>query len=683
MSISDLTPAQIAALTADQIAAVTEDDIASLTIPQLRHLTATQFSQMSAAQIGYFSPLQIAELAPATFAALAPSVLAELTLAQIAGLRLSEASVMTVAQAAALSPAQVATLTVPVLKNLSVAALQAVNGLTLAQVSLFSPKAMAELSAAQFSALVAPNFSAIGPGRLVDVTAAQTATLTAAEANGLTAGKLEALSGAAIGGMSAATLGALRMGLTQALTAEQLNGMGSAALAALDPARLTAVQLGELTAATVAGLSTEAFDALFANQLTALSTAAIAGVSVADLSSLSTPQLATFTSAQIAAMTPSQAIVVLGENTITADLLAHESNGALSYSGALAVLQDAANGGMSETKLSTLTSVAQWLASGTVQTSAYVAQIFSDVVLGNSANAWWTGGASTRVALGDLTASSSQGQFDELIDKWFLGTDLPSYSGYSADGYQTYNLPLFSAQGPQLTDVNQGEDGDCYFLAALASTAQQDPSLIKNMIQANGNNTYSVEFQVDGDADYVTVNNQLPYFNETWSNNSNMIFANNSTDMWVPLVEKAYAQLMEQSDAVTYNENTNSYAAIDGGDSNGLTAVTGQSVNELTINDLTSESTAQLDLNLIQAAFNAGNDVMVGTGGNAISNDWVTDHMYAVTAVNASAGTVTLYNPWGDAAASNGMDARFTATVSQLEAENVTLEYAVGARATA
>ena len=76
---------------------------------------------------------------------------------------------------------------------------------------------------------------------------------------------------------------------------------------------------------------------------------------------------------------------------ITADVILHETNGNLSYDGALAVLQDAAVGGMTQDKFSALTSVATALASGEILHFDYVAQIFDDVVLGNSANAWWTG----------------------------------------------------------------------------------------------------------------------------------------------------------------------------------------------------------------------------------------------------------------------------------------------------
>src|SRR5205823_13704147 len=47
-------------------------------------------------------------------------------------------------------------------------------------------------------------------------------------------------------------------------------------------------------------------------------------------------------------------------------------------------------------------------------------------VNGNAANATWTGGAASSVALGNLATGSTELQFAELIGKWFLGTDLPS-----------------------------------------------------------------------------------------------------------------------------------------------------------------------------------------------------------------------------------------------------------------
>ena len=105
------------------------------------------------------------------------------------------------------------------------------------------------------------------------------------------------------------------------------------------------------------------------------------------------------------------------------------ANNSLSYNAMLTILQDAAVGGMTATKFSTLQTLAAMLnqANG-ITVSTYVQQIADDVILGNSANATWNGGSSTATTLGNLSATSTQTQVNELIGKWFLGTDLPSLS---------------------------------------------------------------------------------------------------------------------------------------------------------------------------------------------------------------------------------------------------------------
>ena len=84
---------------------------------------------------------------------------------------------------------------------------------------------------------------------------------------------------------------------------------------------------------------------------------------------------------------------------------------------------------------------------------------------------------------------------------------------------------------PLYTDANQGELGDCYLIASLGEIALQDPASIESMITSEGNGVYSVRFDVDGQADYVTVNTELAYFTgsqKEWSNKSALVFANGS-----------------------------------------------------------------------------------------------------------------------------------------------------------
>ena len=675
MSISDILPSQISWLTQDQIAALTDDDIATLSIPQIRHFSAQQFWWFSPGQIAPLTPTEIYYIAPVVFAALDPAVVAEFSDTQLTALRLCQASVMSVAQAASLSPNGVASLTVPVLKHLSVPALRALTGITAAQARSLPPAVLGELSATQFASAVASNLSLFGGGRFVDVTAEQTATLTVGEANSLTAGKIKALTAQAIGGMSANTLGGLRAALVQALTGDQLNGMGAASLSSLNFAYLTSAQIASLNATTLSGLSASAFAALVGGNVASLSTQALAGVSVADLTALTPTQAASFTATQIAAMNAAQ-MVAIGIDPISADLAAHETNGALSYSGALAVLQDAATGGMTQSKFSTLTTIANNLVSGAIQSSNYVAQMFSNAVLGNSANAWWTGGTSSRVALGDLTTMSSQTQANELVGKWFLGTDLPNPSSPGLPlAYLPDTSPLYGASGaPQLTDVSQGGTGDCYFLASIAEIALQDPTAIENAIQSNGNGTYSVDFQVNGQPDFVTVNNAVPTLTGAWqdSNGQTIFYDNGYGTAWSALLEKAFVQLNEQQ-GVSHGMDgvaANSYSDIAGGWDWPLTYLTGQQTTpyftgSTGVGGVGDHST----LSALQADLAHHGEVIMATGTVVPQgSNLVGSHMFAVTGVDAAAGTVTLFNPWGK---NTSMVTSFTTTIATLDAAGV------------
>jgi hypothetical protein len=197
-----------------------------------------------------------------------------------------------------------------------------------------------------------------------------------------------------------------------------------------------------------------------------------------------------------------------------------------------------------------------------MQASPYLTWITNALVNGNAANATWTGGAASSTSLGNLAAGSSATQLSELIGKWSLGTDLPSskvkMSGYStfSVSYSADSAPLFGANGPSMSNINQGYLGDCYFLASLAEVAKQNPDIISSMFTSNGNGTCGVCFYVDGTAEYVTVNNLLA--------DGGSIF-NSASDIWASLAEKAYAQL-QTGGAVTGNSiSGNSWSAIGNG----------------------------------------------------------------------------------------------------------------------
>ena len=470
------------------------------------------------------------------------------------------------------------------------------------------------------------------------------------------------------------------------MKASQVNALSLASLSAFSSAAFTRI-VGELSASTIASLSTQTFDTLLGSKLSLISTSAIAGISAADLSSLTTAQQATFTQAQLTAMSSGQ---LLSLNAVIVDAISHEVNGALSYSAMLAVLQDADAGAMTAQKMAGLQQlVSEINASGGIQTSAYVQQITDDVVLGNSANAYWTGGASTSTALGNLTASSTQSQFSELIGKWFLGTDRPSTSLAAFNenypiAYQAFTQPLFASNGPSPADINQGADGDCYFLAAIGEIALQDPTTIENMISQNANGTYSVEFQINGQPDFITVDNELPVLQNGYrmANGSTIAFENGGGTLWAPLVEKAFAQLCEQTSAATgqLGVHGNSYADIAGGYWQGLTEVTGQSVQSFNTYQGESASLLQPVLQSLQAALSAREDVIMATPSQSppSGSNLQTDHMFMVLGVNAAAGTVTLENPWGTNVAGSGLQATFTDSIATLASDSVSFGVTMG-----
>ncbi|MGO9112830.1 MAG: hypothetical protein ACLP9L_26660 [Thermoguttaceae bacterium] len=88
----------------------------------------------------------------------------------------------------------------------------------------------------------------------------------------------------------------------------------------------------------------------------------------------------------------------------------------------------------------------------------YVEVLAGDVVNGNAADADYQG-----APLGNLAAGSSAAQLNKLIDKWFLGTDLPSLTSSSLT-YRTVSGSLFPTT-PTHKDEFQGLIDDCYFIS--------------------------------------------------------------------------------------------------------------------------------------------------------------------------------------------------------------------------
>ena len=314
------------------------------------------------------------------------------------------------------------------------------------------------------------------------------------------------------------------------------------------------------------------------------------------------------------------------------------------------------NGTVSATDLSDLKTI---LADATQYNMPnYVQVLAGDVVNGNPANAQYQG-----APLGNLVAGSSAAQLDKLIDKWFLGTDLPALTSSSLT-YTMASGSLFP-NTPSHNDEFQGELGDCYFISSLGTIADSNPAAIEDMFINNGDGTYTVRFYGGsygtfynsngtvsdgftsgaGTADYVTVNCALPtYSNGVFVYADYGFNASSPTNsLWIPLAEKAYAEWNATGNAGRDGQNV--YASIEGG---WMATVDAQVLGHNATDYNLTASTQQAMI----SALAANQAVTIGTDSSNNSADTLPyglygSHAYAVIGYNASANLFTLYNPWG------------------------------------
>lgn len=356
---------------------------------------------------------------------------------------------------------------------------------------------------------------------------------------------------------------------------------------------------------------------------------------------------------------------------VAADLTALTADGTLSRSDALQLLTDIANrGAVTSAELASLqATVANMNLAFTADTG--VASALIQIVDGNSANGFWNGGTGTATALGNLQSGTTAAQLNELLAKWFLGTDLPDPTPPApfsiALTYQASTLPLFGPSGPVTADINQGADGDCVLDAALIEMVRNHPDMVHSMFRDNGDGTYGVRFFVNGGEIWETVNRSLPATSAGALAFSNA-GSNPSPSLWVPLVEKAYAQL--SATGLTGHPAINSYANIDADPPNIVLAnLTGAQAQWY----FSADPAWNTYKSLIVAAVASGDDVLVGTGTASADATYdssgrlmlVADHEQAIVGYDAATGNFILRNPWGTHAGQN-WDTQFEASMADI-----------------
>lgn len=246
---------------------------------------------------------------------------------------------------------------------------------------------------------------------------------------------------------------------------------------------------------------------------------------------------------------------------------------------------------------------------------------------------------STQVANGAFVDMSASNFESSLVGRWFLGTIAPTpvFNGKNLT-YKVVTGNLFgSANEARIGDIDQGQLGNCAFLGALGATfgrqsndaGNTSSSVINSMITDNGDNTYTMRFYSNGEAEYVTVDRRIA---------TSISAKRNNGVLWVALVEKAYAQWRE------WKENTPGYNLIGNGDTlnRPLRFITGQASTHV------SSSSTNL-YSAIETALTNGRAVATARIG---SNDSIAigGHAYSVTNVYTNSSgekRFVVRNPWG------------------------------------
>lgn len=328
------------------------------------------------------------------------------------------------------------------------------------------------------------------------------------------------------------------------------------------------------------------------------------------------------------------------------------ADGSLDRSDVIKILRSAGTDGLVDgTELSDLRYVVA--NAGTYKIEPHVQVLASNVVNANPANMFYQG-----IAAGNLAVGSAASLLTILVDKWFMGTDVPTLTSSSLT-YRNAAGVLFNGT-PSPNDQLQGMLGDCYFISTLGAIAGRNPTAISNMFIDNGDGSFTVRFYTgqygafynsdgslsdgfqsgSGTADYITVNRMLPSFsNGTFAySNYGKQLGSATTPLWIALAEKAYAQWNATGKA---NRNgTNTYSGIEGG---WMAAVNAQVLGR----NATDYYLATANKQSLVNALAAGLAVTIGTKSSPTAGGLVGSHAYSVTGYDAGTDTFRLYNPWG------------------------------------
>jgi hypothetical protein len=200
-----------------------------------------------------------------------------------------------------------------------------------------------------------------------------------------------------------------------------------------------------------------------------------------------------------------------------------------------------------------------------------------------------------------------------------------------------------------MNDIHQHGIGDCYLLSSIGEIARVKPELIKKMIKDNGNGTYTVTLHRHKSGKTVAVgkpdSDEFSDVQVTVDGHfgTNVVNADagedkvgNKKEIWVQILEKAYAKLMGGYDKIT-----------DGGwAKDAMQTLTGKKAGQKPVKDL--------KLADLQKDLAAGKPIVMDTmeppKGKKLPFNLVEGHAYMLDKLETDKKGkvfVRLRNPWG------------------------------------
>jgi hypothetical protein len=201
-------------------------------------------------------------------------------------------------------------------------------------------------------------------------------------------------------------------------------------------------------------------------------------------------------------------------------------------------------------------------------------------------------------------------------------------------------------------DVQQGQLGDCYFLAAIAAVARANPKALEKLIKDNGDGTYDVTLYVYNNflswSRSPTVIKVKPEFPKKADGTPAYAKAGDN-ELWVMLLEKAYAQY------------EGSYGDIHGGyTEKGIGVLTGENATSYDVSDYTDKEILETFADAIKKKQPiVADSKKIGKKDKEKSKlakglNIIGGHSYPVKGV--SGNNISLQNPWTNVNTGNASD---------------------------